>query len=189
MESQIELLETNTAAKELLKFYRTQLDHMKTLKKSDQKYKLIYTDSNQLGELRYDINNNAVLVEFSINKDNKGNEDKFWFQNLAHELNHAWQYETQELSLRYNGGGSLYDIYDEVESYNVSNQLFHGVWYYLDEKNSTNINTLLNDSTFLKLYQHLPRERRNVSNSKELMDKNKSEGIVEFYKLPKRKIK
>lgn len=43
---------------------------------------------------------------------------------LPHELKHAYQFETGKLSLGYNGGGgSLYDLQDEVEAYKRS-QLF-----------------------------------------------------------------
>jgi len=87
----------------------TELD---ALESSSQTYNLVVNsdDTGSFdGNINYDTNSNEVNVNL------KGGYNTGMF---AHELKHAYQFETGKLSFNTNGsGGTLYDVQDEVEAY------------------------------------------------------------------------
>jgi uncharacterized protein RhaS with RHS repeats len=96
------------------KDYQEVVNELNTLESSDQVYNL-YTNSKDVsstagGNVQFDINTGALNVNV------KGSYNSGAF---AHELKHAFQFETGKLSFGKGGkvGGALYDIQDEVEAY------------------------------------------------------------------------
>jgi RHS repeat-associated protein len=94
--------------------YGQVLSELNTLEASDQVYN-IYTSSSDVGSgaggnVQYDVGTDAVNVNI---------KDSYNAGALAHELKHAFQFETGALSFGATGktGGSLYDLQDEVEAY------------------------------------------------------------------------
>ena len=92
------------------KEYQKALDELSKLEKSTQLYHIFENRASLYfnGETSYDILNNRVNISFD------GNIDQ-----LAHELVHAFQFETGFLSFSDNTGtsGVLYDLVDEREAY------------------------------------------------------------------------
>jgi len=105
--------------------YQGILDEYKTLEQSTQVYNIVTNGnapSGAGGETRF--NKETGYVDVVVN--NKLD----LLESLPHELKHAYQFETGKLSLGYNGGGgSLYDVNDEVEAFQRS-QMFG---YYIGE--------------------------------------------------------
>ncbi len=91
------------------------LDELTILKKSDQMYHIEYgttSSYNRKGETDYDIKNNRVRIIIAYDGDEG---------DIAHELKHAYQFETGDLSFDSRSGGIatavLYDITDEEAAY------------------------------------------------------------------------
>jgi len=94
--------------------YGQVLNELNCLETSDQIYN-IYTSSSDVGSgaagnVQYNIGSDAVNVNI---------KDSYYEGALAHELKHAYQFETGALSFDLTGkrGGSLFDLQDEVEAY------------------------------------------------------------------------
>ncbi|MEO1259045.1 MAG: RHS repeat-associated core domain-containing protein [Bacteroidota bacterium] len=94
--------------------YNAVAQELEALDKSDQVYNL-YTKSSDVsegagGNVKYDPATDAVNINV------KGGYNAGAF---AHELKHAYQFETGKLSFGIGGegGGGIYDIQDEVEAY------------------------------------------------------------------------
>ena len=99
--------------------YQEVLNEFTTLEQSSQVYNII-TDGSSVdlppnaGGLT-EFNNQTGYVDIKI-----GTTMSF-IESLPHELKHAFQFQTQKLSLGWNGGGGvLYDLQDEVEAYRRS---------------------------------------------------------------------
>lgn len=77
--------------------------------------------SREAGRTQFDKKTQQVQVLISDASD----LDATLMQRLGHELKHAYQFETGQESLTYNGGmgGHLHDIEDEVEAYKRSQDL------------------------------------------------------------------
>ena len=89
------------------------LDELSILESSDQLYHIEYSNTsryNRNGEIGYDINNDMVSITMAYDSD---------VSDMAHELKHAYQFETGKLSFdsRTGGYGTLYDISDEMSAY------------------------------------------------------------------------
>ena len=102
------------------------------LENSDQVYNLVTSSpdvtGNQEGNITYDPNTKEV----NVNVKNGYTSGLF-----AHELKHAYQFETGALSFGPNGnGGILYDIQDEVEAYH------RGTYFGESSKTQSQIRTL-----------------------------------------------
>ena len=99
------------------------------LEKSEQVYNVVtgVTDLRPLAGGATAWNPETGYVDVKVNS-------RFeLMESLPHELKHAYQYETGKLSLGSNGdgGGTLYDMQDEIEAYKRS-RMFGG--YYAGEK-------------------------------------------------------
>lgn len=86
-----------------------------TLAASEQMYDVSSEGTsvgNSSGNIAYDNASGNVVISIFSNSNN-------FLATFAHEAKHAYQYEKGALSLNYlgNGGGSLYDITDEIEAY------------------------------------------------------------------------
>lgn len=120
---------------------------------STQHYNIISKVSGNWGGITY---YNFTTKTVDIEVDWLGTSSTF---RLAHELKHAYQFETGKLSFNTSGkyGGALYDITDEVEAYKRS-QLFgafsgekiNADWVYETGKKTGN-------------YQGLPETPRSMS--------------------------
>ncbi len=87
----------------------TELD---ALESSSQTYNLV-VNSDDTGSFDGNINYDTSTNEVNVNLKGGYNTGMF-----AHELKHAYQFETGKLSFNANGsGGILYDVQDEVEAY------------------------------------------------------------------------
>ena len=91
------------------------MDELNVLSESDQMYHIEYGktgSNNRNGVTDYDIENNRVRMVISYD----GNDG-----DIAHELKHAYQFETGEMSFDAQTGGGvkslLYDITDEQAAY------------------------------------------------------------------------
>jgi RHS repeat-associated protein len=94
--------------------YGAVLTELNTLEASDQVYNINMSSSDvgasAGGNVQYDTKTDAINVNIASGSGNGA---------LAHELKHAYQFETGKLSFGASGktGGSLYDLQDEVEAY------------------------------------------------------------------------
>jgi len=100
------------------------------------------------------------------------------FESISHELNHAWQFEKGKISIKGKGGGLLYDITDEIESYNVSNSLIKK-----GTNKSETTETILNpDREFYKFYKDLPLNKMSLNKeNRELLKAINKNGMVDYY--------
>jgi RHS repeat-associated protein len=89
------------------------LGEISAMEKSDQVYNVVtnYTGKDSDGEARYNSSTGAVDVMVSSTYLNSGG--------LAHELKHAYQFETGAIDFSKGSGGpgALYDITDEISTY------------------------------------------------------------------------
>lgn len=89
------------------------LGEISTMEKSDQVYNVVtsYAGKDSDGETRYNSSTGAVDVMVSSSYLNSGG--------LAHELTHAYQFETGAIDFAKTSGspGALYDITDEMSAY------------------------------------------------------------------------
>jgi hypothetical protein len=99
--------------------YQGILDEYTSLENSTQVYNIVTggtAPTGAGGETRFNSATGYVDVVVNSKLD--------LLESLPHELKHAYQFETGKLSLGYaGGGGSLYDLQDEVEAYQRS-QMF-----------------------------------------------------------------
>jgi hypothetical protein len=77
-------------------------------------------ESSQIYDVKTDNSRDMGSIEFNFSN---GNAEIMMPSNgsiglFSHELKHAYQFETGELSLRYKGFNLLYDKHDEVAAYN-----------------------------------------------------------------------
>ena len=109
----------------------------------------------------------------------------------AHEIHHAYQFEIGALSIRIDDGiPTLYDIFDEVESYNIDRAITFGKLYFdSPEKIIEGYPLRINQSQVRNLnggvYKSLPNAKLNLNKStKQIIQTNNSgpNGIVEYYK-------
>ena len=105
-----EELEQSMCTPEQRKEYKDALTELTKLEESDQLYHITNIGSTydrEKGGTYYNAEDNSVCVEFD-GKDG----------NLAHELKHAFQYETGKLSFKKDGSGfgELYDVTDEISA-------------------------------------------------------------------------
>ena len=88
----------------------------KVLENSTQNYYLETSAKiSSSGLLTYDKKRKYVMVKVASQVNRSG-----FFSFAAHEFKHAYQFETLQLDLRYDGlstNNSLYDLWDEVEAY------------------------------------------------------------------------
>jgi hypothetical protein len=95
--------------------YTSILKELSTLESSTQVYNIvtgISTSNGANGFINFDYTTGNVNV-------NVGSSSSNQLATIAHELKHAYQFETGRLSLAYggSGGASLYDLQDEMEAY------------------------------------------------------------------------
>lgn len=105
-----EELAKSVCTSEERKQYQDALTELAKLEGSDQLYHITNigsTYNREKGGTYYNAEDNSICVEYD-GKDG----------NLAHELKHAFQYETGELSFKKDGRGfgELYDITDEISA-------------------------------------------------------------------------
>lgn len=109
----------------LLKFYKEQIKNIKKLKKSKQVYK-VFAATGVEGGVSYDQTTGNINV--GIGTDIKQIEGL-----IAHELEHAMQYERGETSfnvLDATKRGTLYDLTDETNAYNQERKMNAGMMYF-----------------------------------------------------------
>lgn len=117
-----------------LESQNTQLESVKSevaiLAASDQMYdvKDRSTSTGTYGNTSYDNTTGNVIINVFSNSSNP-------LATFAHELKHAYQFETGALSLSYSGNlaGSLYDITDEIEAYKRGQLFGANASVYVDE--------------------------------------------------------
>ena len=104
--------------------YNEVLSEIKVLRNSDVVYNIVHTRHRPSGNeyadggTRFNFETKQIDLELYVDPENKNN--------LAHELKHAYQFETGKLSLRINGTTpELYDQTDEEEAYERG-QLYDG---------------------------------------------------------------
>ena len=100
------------------KVYEKALAELSALENSTQMYHIEKSNNfsyNQSGETTYDLRNNRVNIAF-----------RDGYENLAHELVHAFQFEDGEMSFSRSNGksGVLYDLTDERDAYERE-RLYH----------------------------------------------------------------
>ncbi len=143
--SQIARLEQENAE------YAQVLREIESLALSDQQYDLQIDSRNStqnvdMGMLTVDVASRTIIVSLPPNPS---------LGHFAHELKHAYQFETGQLSLREFppnnaiGGGYYYDKWDEMDAYNRG-------YSFREGQRITNINQLPSN------YDKLPNERRNI---------------------------
>ncbi len=95
----------------LTSFTSSELKKIDKLEKSDQVYTCSSKTTSKEGGVQYDASTEEVKV--TVGKSDIGL--------IGHELNHAYQFEKGDISIISDntGYGSLYDVGDETESYNV----------------------------------------------------------------------
>ena len=108
----------------VIREYKTIISEYDALERSDMIYKIGYW-SEKGGGMSYD--NGIINIKVGRNE---------LPGIMAHELKHAYQYETGALSFKVYDGkvidyGSLYDITDETEAYNRERIVNSGIFYYL----------------------------------------------------------
>ena len=186
LQNDYNLLKDDQKATKYVDFIKKQQSHINQLKESSQLYIINHDKNAKTGSTIYDSNRDAVIVNYIIKSITNP------FENLSHELNHAWQFENGDLSIRYDGSaGLLYDIYDEVESYNVSNQIYHACLYY-DHSSPKDANgnyyqitkKILQDpqGSYYYYYGKLPTKQRSLNKkTQKILQNLNSNGIVEYY--------
>jgi RHS repeat-associated protein len=99
------------AGGKLTSFTSSELKKIDKLEKSDQVYTFSSKTTSKEGSVQYDASTEEVKV--TVGKGDVGL--------IGHELNHAYQFEKGDISIiaDNSGYGSLYDVGDETESYNV----------------------------------------------------------------------
>jgi RHS repeat-associated protein len=103
-------------AQQNVKGFTDARNEFNTLESSTQNYNIVTgvtgLSINENGETVYDPSTGNVDVEVSASAPNS-------IGTLAHELKHAYQYETNEASLMYSGKGSgpLTDLHDELQAF------------------------------------------------------------------------
>ena len=104
-------------AKTINSNFNAALTEMKELEESLTVYYInsgvSYSDASTAGNLGYDLKNERVMVNYTSG-----------VSTMIHELKHAYQYETETISLAKvyanstkTNGGAAYDVYDEQEAY------------------------------------------------------------------------
>ena len=98
--------------------YEKALAELSALENSTQMYHIEKSNNfsyNQSGETTYDLRNNRVNIAF-----------RDGYENLAHELVHAFQFEEGKMSFSRSNGksGVLYDLTDERDAY-ARERLYH----------------------------------------------------------------
>ncbi|PUZ19146.1 hypothetical protein DCM91_20895 [Chitinophaga costaii] len=113
-------------AKALVGEYQTTLGEIGTLEKSDQIYNVAYNTSRDEGGTSYNNENGQIDVGVA-----KGTNPLQSAGLAAHELKHAYQYETGLVSFSVDGRtlGKLYDVSDEKAAYNRQAYLENGVFF------------------------------------------------------------
>ena len=103
----------------LTSFTSSELKKIEKLEKSDQVYTFSSKTTSKEGGVQYDASTEEVKV--TVGKGDVGL--------IGHELNHAYQFEKGDISIMVDnsGYGSLYDVGDETESYNVERMAKSGV--------------------------------------------------------------
>lgn len=104
----------------LIGIHETALNEMSALEKSDQVY-TVFSAGGKEGGVSYDMQSQKVKIGI-------GKEDGGSVELVGHELKHAYQFETGQVSLRADnsGYGSLYDLGDETAAYNRGRALAGG---------------------------------------------------------------
>jgi RHS repeat-associated protein len=110
--------ETKQALTTLTGEYQTMLNEFSVLENSEQIYKVFGTEGNEGGVY---FENGTIMI--GIGDQSLGL--------VGHELKHAYQFETGEISFKLDGQGfgSLYDISDETAAYNRERLLAIGVQF------------------------------------------------------------
>lgn len=123
---QVALSELKTAYTNMLKDYDA-------LEKSDQTYRVFFDNSlaKNDGANYYDIQSNTVMIGISHTIDKK---DAGFYGLVGQELEHGAQFENGELSYdKTTGGpGHLYDVTDEMKSFDVDKIINNGISFFLD---------------------------------------------------------
>jgi len=106
-------------ANKLISFNNSELKKISKLEKSDQVYTFSSKTTSKEGGVSYDASSDEVRI--TVGKSNLGL--------IGHELNHAYQFEKGKTSIisDNSGYGSLYDVGDETESYNVERAVTSGI--------------------------------------------------------------
>ena len=107
-----------TGLDKLVDFQNKQLKKVKQLENSDQVYNVFYSeDGYDGGGTSYDEKTGNINLSFK----KSSIDTKSPFAVVAHEIEHAVQYENEEISFLVDnsGYGTLYDIGDETASYNA----------------------------------------------------------------------
>jgi len=182
-----DLFENNNCLRQYAKFMENQIYEIETLEKSDQLY-IISKSGGKDGFLSYDRKNDAVVIAMGYDatiKDDLNNGIR------AHEVHHAFQYEKGRLSIRTDGlSPTLYDIYNEVESYNVERAIMMGAIFFESPNTEYDGYPLKVNSTHVRkmnngVYKDLPGKKLHLSNKMrfKIDEINKgSNGKVEYYK-------
>jgi RHS repeat-associated protein len=105
--------------------YKSTLKELSGLEKSDQVY-TVFSGEGKEGGVQYDQKLGEVKI--GIGKDGSS------IGLIGHELKHAYQFETGEISIvsDNSGYGKLYDIGDETASYNRERTFAAGVTFFTD---------------------------------------------------------
>ena len=119
---------------ELMSLYKTALEEISKLEKSDQVYTIFSDKSSKEEGMSYDMVSGEVKIGIGNNS----------IGIVGHELIHAYQYEEGKVSLVVDnsGYGQLYDITDETKAYNRERALGMSIQFFQTPKIVVNGNPL-----------------------------------------------
>jgi RHS repeat-associated protein len=139
---------------------KDQLNEITTLEESSQVYNVSYgSGTDQGGGTTY--NNKTKAIDINIDK-NKTNLLESGV--VSHELKHGYQYEKGKVSFRVENDkfGMLYDISDEVGSYNNQSVLEYGVSFGLHQWDAAKVKTM-GKTMKPEAYQDIPSGSININ--------------------------
>lgn len=148
---QVALSELKTAYTNMLKDYDA-------LEKSDQTYRVFFDNSlaKNDGANYYDIQSNTVMIGISHTIDKK---DAGFYGLVGQELEHGVQFENGELSYdKTTGGpGHLYDVTDEMKSFDVDKIINNGISFFLDPSLKTTEQEALRKDNYKVIFDNIDR--------------------------------
>jgi RHS repeat-associated protein len=170
----------------LIRVNKSMLKSIKNLEKSDQVYKIFNSGDGKEGGVQYDASNGNINIGIGSGADNYSGL-------VAHELEHASQYERGEISVVSDNSdyGVLYDITDETNAFNKERRIGMGIGYF------TSPNAVFSDSNVRELgktmtppaYQSLPSGPININSRQGIALRRraveagrKGQGVSEVYK-------
>lgn len=152
---QVALSELKTAYTNMLKDYDA-------LEKSDQTYRVFFDNSlaKNDGANYYDIQSNTVMIGISHTIDKK---DAGFYGLVGQELEHGAQFENGELSYdKTTGGpGHLYDVTDEMKSFDVDKIINNGISFFLDPSLKTTEQEVLRKDNYKVIFDNIDHNPQN----------------------------